>query len=51
MDTCAERDIEIRTEHPEVYEPPMLVEIGGFTALTRANAGGSYADRYGYYYG
>jgi hypothetical protein len=50
MGTCAEHDIEIRTEHPEVYEPPMLEEIGEFTALTRANAGGSYADRYGYYY-
>jgi hypothetical protein len=49
MDTRIEHDTEIRTERPEVYEPPMLDEIGRFTTLTRANAGGSYADRYGYY--
>jgi hypothetical protein len=49
MDTCAEHDTEICPEHPEVYEPPMLDEIGGFTALTRAAAGGSVVDRFGYY--
>jgi hypothetical protein len=51
MDTRAERDTEIRTERPEVYEPPMLEEIGEFTALTRAGASGSVADRSGYYPG
>jgi hypothetical protein len=55
MDTRTERDTEVRTEHPEaqnpeVYEPPMLGEIGEFTALTRSNLGGYYADRFGYYY-
>jgi hypothetical protein len=55
MDTRTERDTEIRTEHPEaqnpkVYEAPMLDEIGEFTVLTRANNGGRYADRFGYYY-
>ena len=49
MDTRPERDTEIRTERPEVYEPPMLDEIGGFTALTRADAAGSRADRSGYF--
>ncbi|MGQ0716810.1 MAG: lasso RiPP family leader peptide-containing protein [Pseudonocardiales bacterium] len=49
MDTRAERDIETRTERPEVYEPPMLDEIGGFTALTRGGDGGSESDGFGYY--
>ncbi len=49
MDTRTEPDMEIRTERPEVYEPPMLDEIGGFTALTRADGGGSVADGNGYY--
>ncbi len=51
MDTHTEQDTEIRVERPEVYEPPMLDEIGGFIELTRANNGGSVADRYGYFYG
>jgi hypothetical protein len=49
MDIRSERDTEIRPERPEVYEPPMLDEIGGFTALTRADAAGSHVDRSGYY--
>jgi hypothetical protein len=49
MDTRAERDTEIRTEGPEVYEPPMLDEIGGFAALTRADGGGSVVDGVGYF--
>jgi hypothetical protein len=49
MDTRTEHDTEIRTERPEVYEPPMLDEIGGFTTLTRADARGAVADRSGYY--
>lgn len=32
MGTRTERDTEIRTE---VYETPMLDEIGGFTVMTR----------------
>jgi hypothetical protein len=49
MDTRAERDIQIRTERVEAYEPPMLDEIGGFTALTRADPVGPRADRSGYF--
>jgi hypothetical protein len=49
MDTRTERDTEIRTEGPERYEPPMLDEIGGFTALTRAAGEGSVAEEFGYY--
>ena len=49
MDTRTERDTEIPAEYAEVYEPPMLDEIGGFTALTRASSGGSAADGTGYY--
>lgn len=49
MDSNAERDIEIRTENSEVYEPPMLDEVGGFTALTRADSTGSVVDGTGYY--
>lgn len=29
-----------------VYEPPMLVEVGGFTALTQANRFGLWVDSY-----
>ena len=50
MDIPAERDTEIRTERPEVYEPPMLDEIGGFTALTRSSNAGSAVDGTGGYY-
>lgn len=49
MDTRAERDTENRTGRPEVYEPPMLDEIGGFTALTRSGEAGSETDGFGYY--
>ncbi|MGH4010113.1 MAG: lasso RiPP family leader peptide-containing protein [Pseudonocardiaceae bacterium] len=36
-------------ERLEVYEPPMLDEVGGFTALTRADAAGSIVDGSGYF--
>jgi hypothetical protein len=49
MDIRKERDTEIRVEPPEVYEPPMLDEIGGFAALTRADRDGTTADGTGYY--
>ena len=49
MDIRTERDIEIRAEGPEVYEPPMLDEIGEFTALTRMDAEGLDPDRFGYF--
>jgi hypothetical protein len=49
MDIRMERDAETRTEHSEVYEPPMLDEVGGFTALTRADSAGSVVDGTGYY--
>jgi hypothetical protein len=49
MDIPTERDTEIRPERPEVYEPPMLDEIGGFTALTRLSNAGSSVDANGYY--
>ena len=46
-----EHNTEIIAERSEVYEPPMLDEIGGFTALTRLNNRGNYFDADGYYYG
>jgi hypothetical protein len=49
MDIHTERDTEIRVEPPELYEPPMLEEIGGFAALTRGFSGGSVVDGTGYY--
>jgi hypothetical protein len=49
MDIRTERETVIRTEHLEVYEPPLLDEIGGFNALTRADASGSLVDGTGYY--
>jgi hypothetical protein len=49
MDIRTERDTEIRTERPEVYEPPMLDEIGKFTALTRSSNAGPAVERSGYY--
>ena len=45
-----ERDTEVCPEHPEVYEPPMLDEIGGFTALTRSSNAGPAVDGTGGYY-
>jgi hypothetical protein len=49
MDMRPERDDEMRTEHQDVYEPPMLDEIGGFIALTRANSTGKVVDGTAYY--
>jgi hypothetical protein len=49
MDIHIERDTDIRTRHPEMYEPPMLDEIGGFTALTRFDSAGSTLDRFGFW--
>jgi hypothetical protein len=49
MDTRTEPDRETRPEHPEVYEPPMLEEIGEFTTLTHGGGGGSVSDGSGYY--
>jgi hypothetical protein len=51
MDTRTERDTEISTECVEVYEPPMLDEIGGFTALTCADVVGLVVDGAGYFPG
>ncbi len=50
MDIRTECDNVGGTEHPEVYEPPILDEIGGFTALTRADATGPMTDGTGGYY-
>ena len=50
MDIRTEHDTEIRTELPEVYEPPMLDEIGEFTALTRSSRAGPAVDGTGGYY-
>ena len=50
MEIPAERDAEVRTELPEVYESPMLEEIGGFTALTRSSNAGPAVDGTGGYY-
>ena len=49
MDIRAEGTSEIRTQDENVYEPPMLDEIGEFTALTRASRRGSAVDGTGYY--
>ena len=43
------RDTEIHAESLEVYEPPMLDEIGEFAALTCADAAGTVVDGSGYY--
>ena len=51
MDTRTERETEILPERAEVYEPPMLDELGGFTALTRTDAAGSRVDGAGYFPG
>jgi hypothetical protein len=42
-------DVETPADRPEVYEPPMLDEIGDFTAVTRADSRGSEVDGHGYY--
>ncbi|MGH3476479.1 MAG: lasso RiPP family leader peptide-containing protein [Pseudonocardiaceae bacterium] len=49
MNIRTERDTEIRTDRSEVYEPPMLDEIGEFTTLTCADSAGSVVDGTGYY--
>lgn len=49
MDTRREHDTEMRPESAEMYEPPMLDEIGDFTALTRADSAGSVAEEFAYY--
>jgi len=48
METHTERGTDIHVGELEVYEPPMLDEIGGFTALTRFEAAGSTLDRFGF---
>ncbi|MGW1196213.1 lasso RiPP family leader peptide-containing protein [Streptomyces sp. NPDC002536] len=37
-------------ENIEVYEPPVLLEIGGFAELTCGSYGSGMADLYTYYY-
>lgn len=49
MDILTGRDNEIHPERSEIYEPPMLDEIGEFTALTRADANGKVVDGTAYY--
>lgn len=49
MDILTGRDNEIHPERSEIYEPPMLDEIGEFTALTRADATGKVVDGTAYY--
>jgi hypothetical protein len=49
MDIRTEIDTEIPSERRQVYEPPILDEIGEFTALTGLSNKGSYADASGYY--
>ena len=49
MDVQIARDADSRTQRPAaVYEPPMLDEVGGFTALTRLDPEGTIYDRFGY---
>ena len=49
MNIPTEHDIDIRAERPEMYEPPILDEIGGFTALTRADSTGHVVEKTAYY--
>lgn len=49
VDITTPRDSESPLEQPEVYEPPMLDEIGGFAALTRADGNGTVVDGTAYY--
>ncbi|MGH3982621.1 MAG: lasso RiPP family leader peptide-containing protein [Pseudonocardiaceae bacterium] len=49
MNIPKEHDAEVLLERPEVYQPPMLDEIGEFTALTRADSVGLIAEEFGYY--
>jgi hypothetical protein len=49
MDTREECDREFHAEYEEQYEPPMVDEVGSFTALTLGSSGGSAADGIAYY--
>lgn len=49
MDIRTEHDAGIRTGRPDMYEPPMLDEIGGFAALTRFESAGSTLDWFGFW--
>ena len=49
MDIGAEHDDHVRAVRREVYEPPMLDEIGGFAALTRADSTGHVVEGTAYY--
>jgi hypothetical protein len=49
MDSPAEYGTEVRRESGEVYEPPILEEVGEFAALTGLHNVGHYADAGGYY--
>ncbi|MGH3428680.1 MAG: lasso RiPP family leader peptide-containing protein [Pseudonocardiaceae bacterium] len=49
MDIRSDHDTESPAEQPEVYEPPMLEEIGDFAVITRANSRGSVVDGNAYY--
>ena len=49
MDICGGYGTEVGTESREVYEPPILEEVGEFAALTGLNNAGHYADAGGYY--
>lgn len=49
MDIRAEHNTEIHIEDADVYEPPMLDEVGEFTALTRGSNRGPATDGTGYY--
>jgi hypothetical protein len=49
MDIREECDSEIHPENQQEYEPPMIDEIGGFTALTRGSSSGSVHDKIAYY--
>jgi hypothetical protein len=51
MDTHKERQNEIRTEDLNVYEPPMLEEVGEFATLTHADSAGTVVEGSGYYPG
>jgi hypothetical protein len=49
MENREERDIDTCMPYGEVYEPPILEEVGGFAALTHADSTGSVVDGAGYY--
>lgn len=49
MTTDGERVADLHSEGPGVYEPPVLDEVGGFTALTRADGEGPVADEFWYF--